>query len=78
MVRDLPPGALAWCAFVRPRRFVIVIDYVWSEHGTRMIQIFDPGYEGHIRTYHPDYIVQLDDDVKLRQIDMILNGGKVT
>lgn len=73
MVRDLPPGALAWCAFTNPRRFVIVLAYVWSEHGNRLIQVFDSGYEEKIRTFHPDYIVPLDDDVKLHRIDMIMN-----
>lgn len=71
MVRDLKPGALAWCAFTSPRRFVIVLEYVWSDLGNRQIKVFDYGYEGNIRTFHPDYIIALDDDVKMRRFDSL-------
>lgn len=81
MHRDVSPGELAWCVFVRPNKLVVVIAYVWSEWDTRLIEVFDPfdsEYMGNIRTFHPDYIVPLGDDVKLHRIDMIMNGGKVT
>lgn len=64
MVKNLPPGALAWCLFIRPRRVVMVIGYVWSEHGTVMIEVFDPLYIGLIRTFHPDYIIPFGGVVK--------------